>query len=186
MKGPMVILGIDPGSRKTGYAVIETEGHRLIYRDSGVLSFQGEFLQRPRAIYQSMEQIVGNYRPGEIALESLIYVKDVIALAKLAQARGAILAALCTTSKGNIFEYAPNEVKQTVAGHGHARKENMEHILRRLFKKGLEGKNFKTHDESDALGLALCHALLQGQPTSRRSKKMGTLGEAFKHLGTPS
>ena len=69
-----------------------------------------------------------------------------------------------------------------MTGHGNASKDNMEHFLRQLFRHDLEGKDFASHDESDALSIALCHALLEGRPPLRGGKKARTLGEAFRHL----
>ena len=154
----MFILGIDPGSRKTGYALIKVQGSSLGYVDSGVMRYDpiNPFLDRLGRIYTSCLELVEKYTPQEVVLESLIYVKNVASLAKLAQARGAMITAFSLTHQGRIFEYSPNLVKSTVTGHGHATKESIEKTLQMIFPGRLE---FKTNDESDALAIAVCHAL---------------------------
>ena len=153
----MIILGIDPGSRKAGYALIEVQGKKISYLTSGALKFDhvDEFIDRLGLIYQSCDEILKKYKPEEVSVESLIYVKSVEALSKLAQARGAMLAAFSQTHKGKIFEYAPTLVKMSVTGHGHASKDGVDKALGMMFGK----INFKTSDESDALAIAVCHAL---------------------------
>ena len=118
---------------------------------------RADFLERLGGIYESCRRLVEAHRPEEVALESLIHVKSVSALAKLAQARGAMVAAFMATHPGKVFEYAPNQVKSSVTGHGHASKESVGKTLRMIFPRGPE---FKGHDESDALAVAVCHSLL--------------------------
>jgi len=153
----MIILGIDPGSRKAGFALIEVQGKKMSYLTSGALKYDhvDEFIDRLGIIYQSCADIINKYNPDEIAIESLIYVKSVEALSKLAQARGAMVAAFSGTHKGKISEYAPNLIKVSVTGHGHASKESVDKALSLMFGK----IQFKTSDESDALAIAVCHAL---------------------------
>lgn len=153
----MIILGIDPGSRKAGYALIEVQGKRMTYLTSGALKYDhvDEFIDRLGLIYQSCEEILKKYNPDEVSVEALIYVKSVEALSKLAQARGAMIAAFSRTHQGKVFEYAPTLVKASVTGHGHASKEAVDKALGLMFGK----MNFKTADESDALAIAVCHAL---------------------------
>lgn len=153
----MIILGIDPGSRKAGYALIEVQGRKISYLTSGALKYDhvDEFIDRLGTIYHSCSEILKKYNPDEVSIESLIYVKSVDALSKLAQARGAMIAAFSHTHQGKIFEYAPNLVKVSVSGHGHADKEAIDRAMNMMFGK----INFKTADESDALAIAVCHAL---------------------------
>lgn len=153
----MIILGIDPGSRKAGYALIDVQGKKISYLASGALKYDhvDEFIDRLGLIYQSCEEILKKYQPDEIAVEALIYVKSVDALSKLAQARGAMIAAFTRTHQGKVFEYAPNLIKASVTGHGHASKEAVDKALGMMFGK----MAFKTADESDALAIAVCHAL---------------------------
>jgi crossover junction endodeoxyribonuclease RuvC len=178
----MRILGIDPGSRKAGYALIEASGRKFTYLDSGVLRYDNidEFLDRLGVIYESCDKLIQEYSPDEIAIESLIYVKSVTSLAKLAQARGAMIAAFAKTHCGKVVEYSPNLIKSSVTGHGHATKESVDKALSLIFGK----KDFRTHDESDALAIALCHALNRGGPKNKlpaKGAKRGgrTLREVF-------
>ncbi len=153
----MKILGIDPGSRKTGWALIEVNGKKITYIKSGVLRFDhvDEFIDRLGLIYKSCHQLQIELAPNEISFESLIYVKSVEALSKLAQARGAMVAAFMQDYSGRVFEYSPNLVKSSVTGHGHADKAAVEKAVQMMFGK----LSFKSADESDAIAIAVCHAL---------------------------
>ena len=153
----MNILGIDPGSRKAGFACIRVEGRKISYITSGHMRYDkiDSFAKRLGEIYLSCEKLISDYTPDEIAFESLVYVKNPRSLMKLAQARGAMMAAFGKTMPQSVFEYSPNFVKQAVTGHGHASKESVQKGLEFIFGK----ISFKTDDESDALAMALCHAL---------------------------
>ena len=155
----MLILGIDPGSRKAGFGLIKAGEQKSVYRASGLLRYDKEksFLQRLGLIYDSCRELVHQYRPDEIALESLIFVKSVSSLSKLAQARGAMIAAFMKTHRSKVFEYSPNLIKNAVVGHGHSSKEAVAQTLQMIFAQEIK---FKTADESDALAIALCHSLL--------------------------
>jgi crossover junction endodeoxyribonuclease RuvC len=174
----MIIMGIDPGSRKAGYAIITKQGRKLEYLHSGVLRYEQEkeFISRLGTIYRSIGELCKQYQPQEIAFESLIYVKSVTSLAKLAQARGAMIAACSEFSETKLFEYAPNLIKSTVTGHGHSSKEGTGKVLELLYGK-LE---FASHDESDALAIATCHALNGGLNKAPPSKGR-SLSQVFKN-----
>jgi crossover junction endodeoxyribonuclease RuvC len=169
----VIILGIDPGSRKAGYGLIEVQGRKISYLASGALKYDhvDEFIDRLGIIYQSCEEILKKYSPDEISLEALIYVKSVDALSKLAQARGAMIAAFSRTHQGKVFEYSPNLVKSSVTGHGHAPKEAVDKALSMMLGK----INFKTSDESDALAIAVCHALNRSMQLRLRENRGKTL-----------
>ncbi len=174
----MIILGIDPGSRKAGYALISVEGKKINYLTSGVLKYDQveEFIERLGIIYKSVEHILQNHNPTEIAIESLIYVKSIEALSKLAQARGAMIAAMSKSHVGKIHEYAPNLIKSSVTGYGHASKEAVDKALGMMFGK----ISFKTADESDALAIAVCHALNRSMKIKlSQVKPLKTLGKAI-------
>ena len=183
----MIVLAIDPGSVTAGYALLQQEGRKIHYIASGILKFNSddEFLHRVKDIYEKTVDLIEQYRPDEIALESLIFVKSPTALIKLAQSRGTMLAALTQKYHQKIFEYSPNLVKSTVTGHGHADKEGIQKVLQQYL--GLT--NFKSHDESDAVAIALCHLLNRNVkrldiPKKKRSvsKKMGNgLAGALAH-----
>lgn len=182
----MIVLAIDPGSVTAGYALLQKEGRKISYIASGILKFNAddEFLHRVKDIFEQTQKLLEDFEPDQIALESLIFVKSPTALMKLAQSRGAMLAALTQKFHGRVFEYSPNLVKSTVAGHGHADKEGIQKILQQY----LGVTNFKTHDESDALAIALCHLLHEGTlllpkaKTKKSSKKAGNnLAAALAH-----
>ncbi len=184
----MIILGIDPGSRFLGFAVIDDTGRELKYIESGVLRYDkyDNFLDRLWPIFVSAKDLINKYRPDVISIESLIYVKSVTSLAKLAQARGAVLTAFLETHQGRIFEYSPNLVKMSVSGDGHADKVSIQKSLEFLFKKS----NFSSYDESDALAIAVCHAMnnkfckkITDNRVLLKQKKGGrTIKSVFKHL----
>lgn len=181
----MIVLAIDPGSVTAGYALLQKDGRKVNYIASGVLKFNSddEFLHRVKDIFEQTSNLLEQFTPDHIALESLIFVKSPTALIKLAQSRGTMLAALSQKYHQKIFEYSPNVVKATVTGHGHADKEGIQKVLKTYF--GLE--NFKTHDESDAIAIALCHILNHGTtilkaPKQKVSKKSGNgLASALAH-----
>lgn len=162
----MIIIGIDPGSRNAGYGVIEVNGKKIKYLDSGVLKFGhiDEFMHRLGEIYTSFSDVIIKYKPEEIAIESLVYVKSATSYAKLSQARGAMIAAFMSSHLGKVYEYAPNLIKSSVSGHGHASKEGVEKSVEFFLGK----RKFSTSDESDALAIAICHAL------NRKVKSAGT------------
>lgn len=161
----MKILGIDPGSRKTGWALIEVQGNKMKYLLSGVLRFEEYdfFLDRLSHIYKALKDLSKTYQPEEIAFESLIYVKSIESLTKLAEARGAMIAAVYEDCHGKVFEYSPNLIKSSVCGHGHATKEAIDKTMQLMYGK----IQFKTSDESDALAIATCHALNRRAMRSR-------------------
>ena len=176
----MIVLAIDPGSVTAGYALLEKVGSKIQYIDSGILKFNGqdEFLHRVKDIFDQTQEILEKYQPDEVALESLIFVKSPTALIKLAQSRGTMLAAIAQKYHQKIFEYSPNLVKQTVTGHGHADKEGIQKFLERL----LGITEFKTHDESDAVAIALCHLLNRGTiatPNVKKTKKLKKMGNGL-------
>lgn len=161
----MRIVGIDPGSRALGFGVIEIHGKIFKYIDSGVFRYEKEknFFNRLSRIHDDGRHLLETYRPDYVSVESLIYVKSVPSLAKLAQARGAILGAFGEDYCDRIFEYSPNQIKSSVSGFGHSSKDGIKKAVELILKV----KDFQTHDESDALAVALCHALFA--PVRRRS-----------------
>lgn len=175
----MIVLAIDPGSVTAGYALLQKEGRKIHYIASGILKFKGqdEFLHRVKDIYDQTLALTENFEIDEVALEALIFVKSPQALIKLAQSRGTMLAALSQKFHEKIFEYSPNLVKQTVTGHGHADKESIQKFLQQY----LNISSFKTHDESDAVAIALCHLLNRGSVVSlpAKTKKLKNMGNGL-------
>ncbi len=147
------ILGIDPGSRATGFGVLDFVSGRPAYVASGTISsVEGDFSNRLRQIYVSVGEIVARYRPGIVAIESVFMHKNAGSALKLGQARA---AALCASFAYDVevFEYAPREIKQAVVGTGSASKEQVQHMVASLL--GLESA--PAVDAADALAAALCH-----------------------------
>lgn len=148
------ILGIDPGSRLTGYGVIDVDGSKLSYVTSGTVNVRDEvWPDRLRSIFLGISEIVQLHIPHEIAIEKVFMHKNADAALKLGQARGAALCAALLPQLP-VSEYTPNEIKQATVGKGHAAKEQIQHMVRLLLKlpEGL------SPDSADALAVALCHA----------------------------
>ncbi len=184
-------MGIDPGSRTAGFGVVKLVGKKIEFIDSGVMKFAhiDEFLYRLGEIYSACKNLIECYQPVEVAFESLIYVKSAPALSKLAQARGAMLAAFLSNKKISVAEYSPNLIKSAVVGHGHADKEAMAKGVRLFFKQQQLPK-FQTHDESDAVAIALCHALHLSSPvpamkekSREQSSSLGSIVEQIRQRG---
>lgn len=147
------ILGIDPGSRLTGFGVVDIAGDRAAYVASGsVDSTEGDFPQRLRQIFESIGEIVTEYRPQVLAIESVFVHKNAGSALKLGHARSAALCATFATEL-DVFEYAPREIKQAVVGTGAATKEQVQHMVVSLLN--LSGS--PSPDAADALAAALCH-----------------------------
>jgi crossover junction endodeoxyribonuclease RuvC len=176
-----VILGVDPGSIKAGFGVLQVKGPKVKYLYSTTCYFAKDVphLNRMEEIFLTTQKIIEKFNPHEIALESLIFVKNPNSLMKLAQARGAMLAAISETYREKVFEYSPNEVKQATIGHGHADKYVLQNWLNKLFGP----IKFKSDDESDALCIAFCHALSLNSLRTKipKQKKTGSLSDALNH-----
>lgn len=148
------ILGIDPGSRITGYGIIAVEGRRMTYVASGIVRVdKEEWPQRLRSIFLGIQEIVATYQPHEIAIEKVFMHRNADAALKLGQARGAALCAALLPGFP-VTEYAATQIKQAIVGKGHAAKNQMQHMVRVLLKL----PDVPTPDSADALAVALCHA----------------------------
>jgi len=147
------ILGIDPGSRVTGYGLIEVRGSESRYLASGCVRMeQEEFPERLRAIFDALSRIVAEFQPTEVAIEKVFVQRNVDSALKLGQARGAALCAVMNQSLP-VAEYAPTQIKQALVGRGGATKEQVQHMVRTL----LQLSATPPADASDALACALCH-----------------------------
>ena len=147
------ILGIDPGSRITGFGIIEIDGRKLSYVESGcVRAGNGDFAGRLKTIFDGLCDIVEIYAPDEVAIEQVFMHRNPDSALKLGQARGAAICAVM--SKGlNINEYTPAEIKKATVGKGNAAKDQVQHMVQALLK--LPG--MPQEDAADALAVALCH-----------------------------
>lgn len=151
----MVIIGIDPGTNITGFGVVRYERNKMSLLSSGIVTLP-DSLSLPRKlerIYDNIVDIIETYRPSEFAIEDVFFSKNVKSSLKLGHARGAaMLGALHHDI--HISEYSPKEMKMAVVGNGNASKEQVQFMV----KKILNIKKEMTFDESDALGIAICHA----------------------------
>lgn len=153
MTDTLRILGIDPGSRLTGFGVLDFVSDQPNYIASGaVKTIDGKFPQRLKRIFESVTEIVGEYQPDALAIESIFVHKNAASALKLGHARS---AALCATFALDleVFEYAPREIKQAVTGTGAATKEQVQHMVVSMLR--LDGS--PSPDAADALAAALCH-----------------------------
>ena len=167
------ILGIDPGSRLTGFGVLDFREQQASYVASGAVnSTAGDFHSRLRCIYESVGAIVRDYRPDVLAIESVFVHKNPSSALKLGHARS---AALCATFALDIdvYEYAPREIKQAVVGTGAATKPQIQHMVTSLLK--LSGT--PSPDAADALAAALCHGHQSGFLNRMRAHAVASGGQ---------
>lgn len=150
----MRVLGIDPGLRNMGWGVIEVDGSRMRHLGNGVCKSEGKDLSlRLLSLHRQLSEVVREYQPDTAAVEQTFVNKDGAGTLKLGQARG--IALLVPAQAGlEIGEYAPNKVKKTIVGVGHAAKEQIQHMV----KLQLPGVVLNGPDATDALAIALCHA----------------------------
>src|SRR5882672_6358915 len=149
------IIGIDPGLRRTGWGILESDGVRLSYVASGLITSDAEddLAYRLREIYQGLIEVIAGFKPHEAAVEETFVNKDARATLKLGQARG--MALLAPAQRGlRVAEYPPNVVKKTVTGTGHGEKRQIAAMIGFLLPKA----TFDSADEADALAIAICHA----------------------------
>jgi len=149
----MKILGIDPGSRFTGFGIIEVNGDRATALGHGVIKTGGgEFPQRLGIIFSGLLDLIAEYAPDEVAIENVFVSKNAGSALKLGQARG---AAICAAISKNlpVSEYSPRSVKQAIVGRGSADKVQIQHMVTVL----LQLKEKPAEDAADALAVALCH-----------------------------
>jgi len=157
------IIGIDPGSRSTGYGVVDTDGIRLAHIASGfVKSGEGDWAERLRIIYDGLDKIIATHAPSELAIEKVFLHRNPSSALKLGQARGVAILAGALRSLV-VHEYSPNEIKQAVTGKGHASKEQIQYMTRIL----LSLREPPQTDEADALAVAICRAHLRSTGARR-------------------
>lgn len=160
------ILGVDPGSRLTGYGCIETAGNQIRHIAHGTLNLskiwnnsQGRpalevpFEERLLCLYQALSKVILELKPEIMVVEKVFFAKSATSALKLGQARGATLLTGKIHSL-KIAEYSPTEVKLAVTGYGHADKGQVAQMVTLITSQ----RNFETPDASDALALAICHS----------------------------
>lgn len=159
------VLGVDPGSRVTGFGVIESDGTQSRYLESGCIrTAAGEFPDRLGEIFRGLGEILDAWQPAEVAIEQVFVSRNASSALKLGQARGAAISAIVTRELP-VFEYTPAAVKQGLVGNGRAEKQQVQHMVQVIL--GLKGR--MNLDQSDALAIALCHA----HSTSTRTRLEG-------------
>src|SRR5215467_4796595 len=169
IRSPIRILGIDPGLRRTGWGVIESEGNRLSFIGCGSVEPPDNLplASRLLAIHDGLSAVLRDYVPAEAAVEQTFVNKDGVATLKLGQARGVAMLAPAMFGIA-VSEYAPNQVKKTVVGAGHAEKNQIQVMLKILLPKAEP----PSADAADALAVAITHAHHR-QSTALRLKVVG-------------
>lgn len=149
-----IILGIDPGSRVTGYGIIREEKQRILYVDSGCIrTAEGELSQRLLEIFDGICQLMDNFSPDEIAIEQVFMHQNPNSALKLGHARGAAMVA-AASHRLRISEYSPREVKLALVGYGGATKEQVKQMVVHLLMLNSAPQS----DAADALAIAICHS----------------------------
>lgn len=148
-----IILGIDPGSRVTGYGVIRQQGRQLLYLGSGCIRTQVDDLpSRLQRIYAGVSEIITQYQPDVLSIEQVFMAKNADSALKLGQARGVAIVAAANMNIP-VFEYAARQVKQTVVGTGAAEKSQVQHMVKSILKLSASPQS----DAADALAIAITH-----------------------------
>jgi crossover junction endodeoxyribonuclease RuvC len=150
----VIVLGVDPGTRRLGWGVLARDGNRIRHLGHGVLVLPAErpLAERLTLIEQGLVEVIARFRPQASSVESIFFNKDAQAAAKLGHARGVVL--LCCARMGvSVAEYAPARVKRTVTGHGAADKRQVALLVRAM----LALDALPPSDAADALALALTH-----------------------------
>ena len=151
----MRVLGIDSGSRVTGYGVIETDGADCVFVDCGIIRVlaSAPLSVRLKAIHAGLARVIQNLKPDEAAFESVFHATNVQSALQLGHARGVCIHAAADADLP-VYEYSPAEVKSAVTGYGRAEKPQVQHMVRALLRLV---EPFASYDASDALAVAICH-----------------------------
>ena len=157
----LVVLGVDPGSQRTGWGIIAEQSGVLRLVDCGIIRTtsggEKEFSRRLAVIYRQLADVVGRYRPQEAAIEEVFTARNAASALKLGQARGVAVAA-CAAHGVPVSDYEPTLVKKSVVGTGRAEKEQVAFMVRRLLNVRGEGWAL---DTTDALAVAICHLTMR-------------------------
>lgn len=160
-------MGIDPGSRVTGYGVVDQTSSGIRYVASGCIRMQQEGMpERLKKIFDGVSELINIYQPEQVAIEQIFMHKNADSALKLGMARGAIMCATMQQSLP-IYEYAARQVKLALVGKGSADKHQVQHMIKVLL--GIQGE--MPMDASDALAIAMCH--IHHQQTTDRYNQVG-------------
>ena len=161
-----VILGIDPGSRITGYGIIRESKQQLQYIDSGCIrTSEGELSQRLLQIFNGICQLMEEFTPDEVAIEQIFMHQNPSSALKLGHARGVAMVA-CASHRLKVSEYSAREVKQSLSGYGAAEKTQVKQMVVNL----LMLTSSPQADAADALAIAICHSHMKNGLFRRRSR----------------
>jgi len=174
------ILGVDPGSRMTGFGVVDLHGQELRHVAHGTLKIASTtgkatipLEDRLLEIYRALTEVIETHRPDVLSIEKVFFAKNAVSALKLGQARGA--AILTAKIHGlQVVEYAPTEVKAAIVGHGRAEKEQVARMLEIMLGK----QDFASFDASDGLALAVCHARIHGSHSTLGNGHQNTLTQS--------
>ncbi|WP_010139888.1 crossover junction endodeoxyribonuclease RuvC [Oceanicola sp. S124] len=172
----MRILGIDPGLQNLGWGVIRVDGSRISHLGNGTCHGSGTALaQRLLALHDQLCAVFEEFKPDAAAVEHVFVNRDGAGTLKLGQARG--VALLVPARFGlEVGEYAPNQIKKTVVGVGHADKKQIQHMV----KMQLPGVEFAGPDAADALAVAICHARHAGSSLAQLLKTQAPVGKGLR------
>ena len=153
-----LIIGIDPGSRLTGYGIIEKEGQQLRFAGAGTIRTETmDMPERLKRIFDGLSRIIDFHQPTEAAVEQVFMAQNPDSALKLGQARGAAITALVNQNL-SVAEYTARQIKQSVVGYGAAEKEQVQMMVMRLLSLSIQPQA----DAADALACAICHAHTSG------------------------
>ncbi|MSO93239.1 MAG: crossover junction endodeoxyribonuclease RuvC [Rhodospirillales bacterium] len=178
----MRLIGLDPGLRNTGWGVIEVQDNRIRHVGDGVVKTDGELplAQRLAQLHTALVQVIAQFRPDEAAVEETFVNKNPSSTLKLGQARGVALAVPALAGL-MVAHYAPNLVKKTVVGSGHAAKEQIQMMVRVL----LGHHAIQEADAADALAVAICHAHHRGTAEQISRRIIRAISAAPVHEAKP-
>jgi crossover junction endodeoxyribonuclease RuvC len=192
----VIILGVDPGSRLLGYGLVEKNGNQIKVVDHGTIElYHKEYKNIPvdettpsrlKEIHLRLSEVIQKYRPQVVAVEKVFFAKNAISALKLGQARGVVLLTAAIHDL-EIYEYSVTEVKSMITGHGRSDKEQVAKMLNLM----LGARDFATADASDALALAVAHAIgtkqgeIQVKKGSKRGGSLKALAEAKAGKSAP-
>ncbi|MDP3560779.1 MAG: crossover junction endodeoxyribonuclease RuvC [Legionellaceae bacterium] len=162
-----LILGIDPGSRVTGYGLIREHNRQLHYVDSGCIrTSEGAFSDRLLQIFNGICYLMEQFNPNEVAIEQVFIYKNPSSALKLGHARGVAMVA-CASHRIQISEYSARQVKQSLVGYGAAEKDQVKQMVVNI----LMLSDAPQSDAADALAIAVCHSHMRGGLTQLRRKR---------------
>lgn len=169
-------MGIDPGSRFTGYGIVEMNGNHIRWVASGCIKVKGDDLaSKLRVIAQGLDELVALHQPDEVAIEQVFLHRNVDSALKLGQARGCAISTVAMRALP-VSEYSPSQIKKSVVGKGNAAKDQVQHMIKAL----LCLSRIPQEDAADALAVAVCHA--QNCQTQGRVTTMNRSGHPLDGL----